>query len=406
MPLKNKSVIALVMSGNFLDYYDFMLFAYFGQALTQVFFPWLEPTEAHLLSLLLTALPLLVRPLGGYFFGKLADARGRGHALGQTLKYASMASLGMALLPGYAIGGLASACFFILFRALQGLSLGGEYTTAGTLLMEQYAHRRGLLSALLGASGTFGSLCAFGISWFYWNNYFTGESWRVAFAAGALVTYLSYYFREKLKKQMAGPVQAMSSPSSVSRSTALLITASVGCYIGIIFWYPMIYAHFYLTKVLMLPASTGFLAILIALVGSVILTPLAGLLADRFKPERVMTLGALLSLPLSIGGMLLVSQGHLIGQVLQIMAVALFGAPMHAVMNPLFQEKHRSKQLNTAFMLGASLGGLAPTLSGWLATQQGFHAAPLLIVLMFGSLTAWIFLKNFIFFKKSSNESH
>jgi MHS family proline/betaine transporter-like MFS transporter len=400
MPLNNKSVIAVVMSGNFLDYYDFMLFAYFGQALTSVFFPWLEPTEAHLLSLLLTALPLFVRPLGGYFFGKLADTQGRGHALGQTLKFASMASLGMALLPGYAMGGLISAGFFILFRALQGLSLGGEYTTAGTVLMEQYAHRRGLLSALLGASGTFGSLCAFGISWFYWNDYFTGEAWRLAFGAGALVTYLSYYFREKLKKQMAGPVQKMPSPFSISRPNALLITASVGCYIGIILWYPMIYAHFYLTQVLTLPASIGLMATLIALLGSVILTPLAGLLADRFTPERIMTLGALLSLPLCIGGMILVSQGHLLGQLLQVMAVALFGGPMHAVMNPLFQEKHRSKQLNTAFMLGASVGGLAPTLSGWLSMQHGFHAAPLLIVLIFGSLTAWIFLKNFRLFEK------
>lgn len=393
--MQNKRVIALVVTGNILDYYDFMLFAHVGAALTAVFFPGLDPTQTHLLSLVFIAIPFIVRPFGGYFFGKLADTLGRGFALGKTLKYASLASLGIALLPGYELGGMISSVFFILFRALQGLSLGGEYTTAGTLLMEKYKSRQGLLSGVVGASGTVGSLIAFGFAWFYLNDYFSPDAWRFAFGAGAVVTYISYILREKLKKEMTGQTQITALPYDISHARAILITLLIGLYIGVIIWYPMIYSNFYLTKILYYPASTGLTATLISLVGSIILTPFAGALADRYPAERVMTFGALMTIPLSIGGLLLIEQGNLWGQILMVSGVALFGAPMHVVMNPLFSAERRSRSVNTSFMVGASIGGLAPLVSGFFASQYHFHYAPVLIVLIFGTITFSVFYSTF-----------
>lgn len=395
MTNSHKRVLALVVSGNILDYYDFMLFAHVSAILSTVFFPGLQPTQAHLVGLAMFAIPFVIRPFGGYFFGRLSDTLGRGYALGQTLKYASFASLGIALLPGYEIGGAVSASLFILLRALQGLSLGGEYTTAGTLLMEKFTTHRGFISGVVGASGTVGSLIAFGFSWFFLNGYFSDDAWRLAFGIGAIVTYISYLLRETLKKEMETPVEISRLPYDISQSRAMLIVTLIGLYIGVMIWYPMVYANFYLTKILHYPASIGLTATLIALVGSIIFTPIAGHLADRFKAERMMTIGALLSLPLCTGGFLLLEQGNLLGQVLLISSVALFGAPMHAVMNPLFPPENRSRYVNTCFMIGASLGSLAPSASGFLATQYGFHYAPLLIVLFFGSMTFAVFQASF-----------
>lgn len=395
MANSNKRVITLVISGNILDYYDFMLFAHVGAVLTSVFFPGLNPTQSHLLGLSLFAIPFIIRPFGGYFFGKLSDTQSRGYALGQTLKYASFASLGIALLPGYEIGGAISISLFIFLRALQGLSLGGEYTTAGTLLMEKYTTHRGFLSGIVGASGTVGSLIAFGFSWFFLHDYFSADAWRIAFGVGAIATYISYLLREKLKKEMEGPIHLPPLPYNISQRRAMLIVMLIGLYIGIIIWYPMIYTNFYLTKILHYPATIGLTATLIALIGSIVLTPIAGHLADRFPPEHVMTLGALLSLPLCLSGFLLIEQGNLLGQIFLISAVALFGAPMHAVMNPLFGAKTRSRYVNTCFMVGASLGSLTPSISGYLATHYGIHYAPLFIVLFFGTVTFGVFHASF-----------
>lgn len=395
MVRKHTRVIALVATGNILDYYDFMLFAHLGATLTAVFFPKLAPTETHLLGLLLFAIPFIVRPFGGYFFGKLSDTIGRGYALGQTLKYASFASLGIALLPGFEKLGWVSIIGFIMFRALQGLSLGGEYTTAGTVLMEKYSKHQGLLSGIVGASGTVGSLFAFGFSWFYLKDYFSADAWRIAFAVGAGVTYLSYYFREKLKKEMTSSAIIPALPYNISVRRAMLIVTMIGFYIGVIIWYPMIYANFYLTKILHYPASTGLIATLIALVGSIVLTPIAGHLADRFRPERVMTIGALLSIPLCLAGFYLLQHGIVMGQLLTICAVALFGGPMHAVMNPLFAPEHRSRYVNTCFMLGASLGSLVPSISGFFAKQYAFYYAPSLFLTTLGCATFYLFVTSF-----------
>lgn len=398
MSKSDRSVIALVLSGNVLDYYDFMLFAHLGAGLTKHFFPGLDSAQAHLLSLFLTTIPFFVRPIGGYIFGRLSDLSGRGQALGSTLKYASIASLGLAVLPGYETAGLMSTGLLILFRALQGLSIGGEYTTAGTLLMEKYSNRRCFLSGILGSSGTVGSLIAFGFSWVYLNDYLPDYAWRWGFALGGLATYLSYYFREKLKKSMQGHEPIASPVNSISYSKALFITGLIGLYIGILYWSPIIYSNYYLTKILGYPASMGLTASLLALLTSIIATPILGQIIDHFKwrPEAAMSLGALLSVPLFLCGYLLISEGILFGQIVMVSAAVAFGAPIHPVVNSLFERKIRSRSINTSFMTGGCIGALAHPISGWLASACDIPQAPLLIVLTVGCLTTVVFVSSFM----------
>jgi hypothetical protein len=50
--MKNKKIFALVLLGNIIDYYDFLLFAHLGYIITPFFIPNLSSKEVHLLSLL------------------------------------------------------------------------------------------------------------------------------------------------------------------------------------------------------------------------------------------------------------------------------------------------------------------------------------------------------------------
>lgn len=391
----NSRIIPLVLVGNLLDYYDFMLFAHLGAMLTGRFIPNLDPTQTHLLSLLLFAIPFVIRPFGGYLFGAMSDKFGRSLALNQTLKFASIASLGIAILPGYETGGMISALLFIVLRTLQGLSLGGEYTTAGTLLMEKYSHHRSLLSGLVGASGTVGSLIAFGFSWFYLQDYFSDQAWRYAFGLGGILTYVSFAFRQSLQKEMLTSTQPDQMKTNVSHQRSILITVLVGLLIGVIFWFPMVYANFYLTKILHYPQEIGLMATLIALFTSILMTPIFGHLADRFTPQKIMTLAAFLTIPLSLMGFQLLESGNLWGQVILVSSVALFGAPAHALINPLFNAQRRSRYVNTCFMIGASLGSLAPFVSGFLSSQLNLHHAPVVMISVCGSVTFVVFYHSF-----------
>ncbi len=394
---KDLKVISLVVFGNALDYYDFMLFAHLGAIITGYFIPHLDPVSTHLLSLLLFAIPFVIRPIGGFIFGKLSDMQGRGFALGQTLKYASFASLGIALLPSYEIGGVISIVLFILLRALQGLSLGGEYTTAGTVLMERYTSHRGLLSGMVGASGTVGSLFAFSFSWLYLKDYLSGDAWRIAFGIGALLTYISYLLRNKLKNEMVRTEDKKPFRYLMPHRQAILITLFTGILVGVTIWIPMVYANFYLTKILHYSTATGLNATLIALLGSITLTPLFGYLCDRYsRPEIMMTVGAMLTIPLCIIGFILIQQGILIGQIFLILAAVIFAAPMHAVMNALFPPNIRGRAINTTFMIGASLGSLVPVLSGYWATHHNIHNLPLGFVMICGAITSIIFYFSFM----------
>ncbi|TGR36260.1 MFS transporter, partial [bacterium M00.F.Ca.ET.199.01.1.1] len=78
----------------------------------------------------------LMRPIGGWFFGRLADKHGRRTAMMVSVFMMCGGSLVIAVLPTYAqIGALAPALLLVA-RLFQGLSVGGEYGTSATYMSE------------------------------------------------------------------------------------------------------------------------------------------------------------------------------------------------------------------------------------------------------------------------------
>ena len=122
--------------GNLVEWYDFYAYAAFALYFASSFFPGEDPVVQQLNAAILFAIGFIVRPIGGWLFGHLADHYGRRNALMLSVLLMCFGSLMIAVTPTYASIGVAAPVLLGLARVVQGLSLGGEYGTSATYLTE------------------------------------------------------------------------------------------------------------------------------------------------------------------------------------------------------------------------------------------------------------------------------
>ena len=147
--------------GNLVEWYDFYAYAAFSLYFAKAFFPDGDEVVQQLNAALLFAAGFLVRPLGGWLFGHLADHYGRRNALTLSVVMMCFGSLIIAVTPTYASIGVAAPVVLGLARILQGLSLGGEYGTSATYLSEVADEKnRGFYSSFQYVTLIGGQLCA------------------------------------------------------------------------------------------------------------------------------------------------------------------------------------------------------------------------------------------------------
>jgi len=147
--------------GNLVEWYDFYAYAAFALYFAGAFFPNSDPVVQQLNAALLFAAGFLVRPLGGWLFGYLADHRGRRGALMLSVLLMCFGSLMIAVTPTYASIGIYAPILLATARIIQGLSLGGEYGTSATYLTEMADQRhRGFYSSFQYVTLIGGQICA------------------------------------------------------------------------------------------------------------------------------------------------------------------------------------------------------------------------------------------------------
>src|SRR5437763_1873866 len=147
--------------GNLVEWYDFYAYAAFALYFAGAFFPNSDPVVQQLNAAVLFAAGFLVRPLGGWLFGYLADHHGRRGALMLSVALMCFGSLMIAVTPTYATIGIWAPVVLAIARIVQGLSLGGEYGTSATYLTEMADQRhRGFYSSFQYVTLIGGQICA------------------------------------------------------------------------------------------------------------------------------------------------------------------------------------------------------------------------------------------------------
>ena len=132
-------------------------------------------------------LTLAMRPVGAFIFGLLGDRFGRRIPLMIDIIFYSFMELLTAFSPNYTT--------LLIFRALYGIGMGGEWGLGASLAMETLpTEARGLFSGILQQGYAFGYLLAAIVYWIV----FPFFGWRGLFVAGALPAFLVFYIRTRV----------------------------------------------------------------------------------------------------------------------------------------------------------------------------------------------------------------
>src|SRR3954463_13787396 len=178
-------------SGNLVEWYDFYVYSFTALYFAAEFFPKGNQTTQLLNAAGVFAAGFLMRPVGSWLFGWLADRRGRGFSMMVAGVRMGAGSLMVAVLPTYQTIGLAAPALLLLARLIQGVSVGGEYGTAATYMSEVSAHRhRGFYSSFQYVTLIGGQLLAVLVlvvlQQFLSDTELRAWGWRIPFVIGAI----------------------------------------------------------------------------------------------------------------------------------------------------------------------------------------------------------------------------
>lgn len=294
----SKSVAGNVIRGslgNLIEWYDWYAYAAFSIYFAGVFFPSGNQTAQLLNTAGVFAVGFLVRPVGGWLFGRYADRFGRRASLTLSVALMGAGSLGIAVLPGYAqIGALAPA-LLVAARLLQGLSLGGEYGTSATYLSEVATPgRRGFYSSFQYVTLTSGQLLALGVQIVLQQMLSTEQmqswGWRVAFVIGAAAAVSVMWLRRSMDESPNYRLTTLEAETTEQRGSLKVLAhypreclTVVGLTLGgtVAFYTFTTYMQKFMINTTGLPKEQVALINFIALVAFVCLQPLFGALSDR-----------------------------------------------------------------------------------------------------------------------------
>src|SRR5215470_3244045 len=390
---QTRRVMAAGIIGNVLEWYDFAIYGYFAAQIGKQFFPH-EDAVAQLLSAFgVFALGYLMRPVGGALIGHIGDRLGRRAALTFSVAAMAIPTFLIGLLPGYATLGLAAPILLTLLRMVQGLSVGGEYTSSMVFLVEHAPPgRRGLMGALTscGASGgiLLGSAVGAAFAASMSEAALADWGWRIPFLLGLVVGIAGYFLRRHVletapaeRRERAPLIETLHDHWRI-----VLGLAGLSVFNAVTFYVSFVYLVSWLqTADGIAPAhALGINSISMALLLPVMIT--SGLLADRLGRKPFLLFATALAFVGAIPVFWLLLHPALplvqLGQLGLVLMMGIYGGVQPTIMVEAVPVQVRC----TAVALGYNIclgviGGMTPLVATWLVERTADETAPALLIM-------------------------
>ncbi|EHM44643.1 MAG: metabolite/H+ symporter [Yokenella regensburgei] len=277
-------------SGNLVEWFDFYVYSFCSLYFAHIFFPAGNTTTQLLQTAGVFAAGFLMRPIGGWIFGRIADRRGRKTSMLISVCMMCFGSLVIACLPGYDTIGTWAPALLLLARLFQGLSVGGEYGTSATYMSEVAVEgRKGFYASFQYVTLIGGQLLALLVvvvlQQVLSNEELRAWGWRIPFALGAVLAVVALWLRRQLDETSQKETRTLKEAGSFKglwrNRKAFLMVLGFTAGGSLTFYTFTTYMQKYLVNTAGMHANTASLLMTAALFVFMLIQPLIGALSDK-----------------------------------------------------------------------------------------------------------------------------
>jgi MFS transporter, MHS family, proline/betaine transporter len=378
---------------NVFEWYDFAIYGYFATEIGKQFFQQEDPVAQLLSAFGVFAVGYLMRPAGGALVGHIGDRFGRRAALTFSVTAMAIPTFLIGLLPGYATLGLLAPIALTVLRMVQGLSVGGEYTSSMVFMVETApAGRRGLMGALTASASAAGILLGSAVGAAFAASMSEASlaswGWRLPFLLGLVVGIAGYFLRRHMietapaeRRQRAPIVETLHDHwRTVLGFAGLSAFNMVGFYVSFVFLVSWLQNADGIAPSRALEINTFSMAVLLPVVIA------AGALSDRLGRKPLLMVACGLGFVSAVPLFLLLNHPSvplaLLGQLGFVLIIGLYAGTLPVVLVEAAPTRVRCTAVSLGYNICSGvIGGLTPLMAAWLVDRTGDEIAPAFLIM-------------------------
>jgi len=382
-----------VASGNFLEMYDFIVYAYYAKYIGQVFFPSTNEFASLMASLATFGVGYLMRPIGALVLGGFIDRHGRRKGLILTLGLMGIGTLTIAATPGYNQIGIIAPIIVVIGRLLQGLSAGAELGGVSVYLAEiATPGNRGFYCSFQSGSQQvavmFTALVGVGLTFAISMQQLADWGWRIPLIMGCTIIPLIIWFRLSLSEtavfthQKHRPKGAEVLKIVANNWQVVLLGMMLSIMTTTTFYTITAYTPTYASEALKLAVRDNLIVTLCVGISNFIWLPIGGAISDRIGRQPPLIIITSLAILTSYPAMLWLVAAPSFGKLLAVLLYfSFFFGTYNGAMIPFLAEimppQVRTAGFALAFALATAIfGGFTPAICTWFIEMTGNRATP------------------------------
>ena len=387
--------VVRVSAGNFLEMYDFMVYAYYASYIAREIFPASNAYASLMMTLGTFGAGYLMRPLGAVVLGAYVDRVGRRAGLILTLFLMAIGTLVIACTPAYRTIGIVAPIVVLLGRLLQGFSAGVEVGGASIYLSEMATPgHRGFYCAWQSASQqiavVFAALLGVALSAVVPPSGMAQWGWRVPFFIGCMIVPLLFWLRRSLaeteaflaQKHRPGISEILSSLATNWKIVGIGVLLSTMTTVS--FYLITAYTPTFGIEVLHLSSRQSLMVTFCVGMSNFFWLPMGGAISDKVGRRPILIIITVAAIVTAYPAMLwLVNEPSTARLLIVELWLSIFFGVYNGAMIPHLAEimppEIRTSGFSLAFSLATAIfGGFTPAVCTYLIHETGNRAMPAL----------------------------
>ena len=394
-----RKVVAAGIIGNVMEWYDFAVYGYFARTIGNLYFPTEDPNASLLAAVAVFAVGFLMRPIGAIVFGHIGDRVGRGPALLWSVVAMAVPTFIIGLLPTYAEIGIAASLLMLVCRIMQGLAVGGEYTSSAVFLAETAdPDKRGAATAWAPFGAIAGILLGSSVGALILNLMPLEEvvawGWRVPFLFGVVVGAVGFILRRRIEFDQPAAKKGFPLAQAVREYPVQMVQViCISLVNAISFYLIFVYLITWLRLFADLSARSALLINSANMAVAMCFVLAMARLSDRIGRKPILVGASIGLLVLSWPLFALMQTGDIflvfLGQAGFAVLIGSFGAVNPIAICEIFPRTIRCSAVSTAYNITVGIaGGTAPAVATWLIDVTGQPSVPAIYIMVAAAISA------------------